>query len=311
MKIIRTLLTFLLFAFVHAALAADVPMLTGRIVDNAELMTPATRASLTAKLKAHEDKTGNQVVVLTIPTLGEESVDAYGVRVVEQWKIGKKGKDNGVLLLVVPKEKKIRIEVGYGLEGALPDAVASRIIRNVIAPPFKAGQFDQGMEAGVTAIIGALEGDAAATPADKPEKSASGFQEPNMSLSDKLLFGAFIFGIIGLFTVIGLFTPGMGWFLYFFLIPFWGLFPIAIVGLKTAMVILGVYVIGFPIAKLLIQRSEWFKKRNALSGDRRGRNRSRYDGVSHSSGSWSSSSSSSSWGSSDSFSGGGGSSGDW
>ena len=74
MKIIRTLLTFLLFAFVHAALAADVPMLTGRIVDNAELMTPATRASLTAKLKAHEDKTGNQVVVLTIPTLGEEKI---------------------------------------------------------------------------------------------------------------------------------------------------------------------------------------------------------------------------------------------
>ena len=299
---------YLILLLASNAFAADVPMLTGRIVDNAELMTPATHAGLTAKLKAHEDKTGNQVVVLTIPTLGEESIDAYGVRVVEQWKIGKKGKDNGALLIVVPKEKKIRIEVGYGLEGAMPDAVASRIIRNVIAPPFMAGQFDQGMAAGVEAIIATLEGDAVAQSADTPDKSISGFQQPNMSLTEKLLFGTFIFGIIGLFTVIGIVTPGMGWFLYVFLIPFWGLFPIAVVGLQAAMVMLGIYVVGFPIAKLLIQRSEWFKKRNSLNGDRRSGGRSRFDGLNHSSGSWSSSSGSS-WSSSDSFSGGGGSSG--
>ena len=182
--------------------AADVPMLTGRVMDNAEFLTPAARESISAKLKAHEDKTGNQVVVLTIPTLSDEGVEAYAVRVFESWKIGKKGKDNGVLLLVVPKEKKMRIEVGYGLEGPLPDAVASRIIRNVLAPPFKTGKFDQGMDEGVTAIISVLEGAALPLDAAESKVASSGFQYPNLSLTERLLFGAFIFGIIGLFTVI-------------------------------------------------------------------------------------------------------------
>ena len=100
----------------------------------------------------------------------------------------------------------------------------------------------------------------------------------------------------------------MGWFLYLFLIPFWAMFPIIVVGVKATMIILGIYVIGFPIAKLLISRSDWYKRQNLTSGTRRGR--SRWDGVNHSSGGWSSSSgSSSSWGSSDRFSGGGGDSG--
>ena len=314
MRMWRILLTLLLLAASAGrdAGALEVPMLTGRVVDNAELLTPGARGSIAATLKAHEDATGNQLAVLTIASLEDENIEAYAVRVFEQWKLGQKGKANGVLLLVVPKEKKMRIEVGYGLEGILPDVAASRIIRNVLAPPFKAGQFDQGMQAGVAAIIGQLEGKStvATLPADAPEqanKKSSGFQEPNLPLHERLLFGAFIFGIVGLFTVIGIFTPGMGWFLYFFLIPFWALFPIIVVGVKITLMILGLYVIGFPIAKLLISRSDWYRRQNLRS---RGR-RSRYDGVSHSSGSWSSdsSSSSSSWGSSDSFSGGGGDSG--
>jgi uncharacterized protein len=292
--------------------ALEVPMLTGRVVDNAELMSAATRDKIAATLKTHEDTTSNQVVVLTIPTLEEENVEGYAQRVFDQWKLGKKGKDNGVLLLVVPKERKLRIAVGYGLEGELPDVAASRIIRNVIAPPFKAKQFDEGMEAGVAAILGQLEGKGVAANllSDEQEKSAkqksSGFQEPNLKPSERLLFGAFIFGIIGLFTIIGIFTPGMGWFLYLFLIPFWAMFPIIVVGVKATMIILGIYVIGFPIAKLLISRSDWYKRQNLNNGTRRGR----WDGVNHSSGGWSSSSGSgSSWGSSDSFSGGGGDSG--
>lgn len=290
------------------AVALDVPMLSGRVVDNAELLSPATRSELAAALKAHEDKTGNQIVVLTIPTLDGEVVDGYAVRVFETWKLGKKGKDNGLLLLAVPKERKLRIEVGYGLEGVITDAVSSRIIRNVIAPPFKAGNFDQGMKDGVTALIGQLEGKGAdALPADAPKASGnkSGAQASNMSTGERILFGVFIFGIIGLFTVIGLFVPGMGWFLYLFLIPFWAMFPIAIVGFRGAMTILAIYVIAFPIAKILISRSDWYKQRQ-LQSTRGGR--SRYDGISHSGGSWSSSSGS--WGSSsDSFSGGGGESG--
>lgn len=297
-----------------STLAAEVPMLSGRVVDHAELLSPTVRSALAAQLKSHEDKTGNQIVILTIPTLDGEVVDTYAVRVFETWKLGKKGKDNGLLLLAVPKERKLRIEVGYGLEGVITDAVSSRIIRNVIAPQFKTGHFDQGMQDGVAAIIGQLEGKGAdALPALSPEtKTArgSGIKTPSMSLGERMLFGLFVFGVIGLFTAIGLFVPGMGWFLYLFLIPFWAMFPIAVVGFSAAMVILVIYLIGFPIAKILLSRSDWYQRRNLQSGNFR-RRRSRFDGAGHSGGSWSSGSGSDSgsWGSSDSFSGGGGESG--
>jgi len=298
------------------ALAADVPMLSGRVVDNAELISPAARERISTALKAHEAKTTNQVAVLTIPTLGEENIEQYAIKVFETWKLGRKDKDNGVLLIVVPKERKIRIEVGRGLEGTLPDVNASRIIRNVIAPSFKANQFDKGVEDGVAAIVSQLEGNASDNPDAKDavaDSNSSGFKDPNLSLGERILFGVFIFGIIGLFTVIGIFTPGMGWFLYFFLIPFWALFPIVVVGLKGAMTILGVYLVGFPAAKLLLPRTQWYKNKTRTTlADRRMRRRSGYNGITHSGDNWSSSSSSGSWssgGSSDSFSGGGGDSG--
>lgn len=305
------------------SLAADVPMLSGRVVDNAELLSSAARERISAALKAHEAKTGNQIAVLTIPTLGEDSIEPYATRVFESWKLGKKGKDNGLLLVIVPKERKIRFEVGRGLEGTVPDVVASRTIRNVIAPAFKANQFDKGVEEGLAAIIKQLEGEASDNPqaAKDTDNTASGFKDPDLPLGERILFGVFIFGIIGLFTIIGIFTPGMGWFLYFFLIPFWALFPIVVVGLKGAMSILAVYLVGFPAAKLLLPKTQWYKDRTrtTLADRRRGR---RYGGVTHSGDSWSSSSGGWSSGggggsSSDSFSGGGGdsggggSSGDW
>ena len=295
------------------AWALDVPLLSGRVVDNAQLLSADARSTLAATLKAHEEATGNQIVVLTVPTLEEESVEAYAVRVFETWKLGKKGKDNGLLLLAVPKERKLRIEVGYGLEGVITDAVSSRIIRNVIAPPFKAGHFDQGMKDGVAALIGQLEGKSAdALPADAPQpaKSSSSTNRgpSDLSSGERLAIGLFIFGILGVFTLLGVFVPETGWFLYLFLIPFWALFPIAVVGFSGAMTILVIYLIAFPIAKMLIARSEWAKRRQMQP--RRG---SRFGGASHSSGGWwsSSDSGSSSWGSSssDSFSGGGGDSG--
>ena len=134
-----------------------------RVVDNAELLSSAARERIGAALKAHEAKTTNQIAVLTIATLGEDNIGHYATRVFETWKPGKKDKDNGLLLVIVPKERKIRFEVGRGLEGTVPDVVASRTIRNVIAPKFKANQFDQGVEEGLAAIIKQLEGDAGAS----------------------------------------------------------------------------------------------------------------------------------------------------
>src|SRR5207249_9166701 len=125
-----------------AVLAADVPFLTGRVVDNAEILKPATREALNRTLKTHEDATGNQIAVLTIKTIDGESVEEFATKVFENWKLGKKGKDNGVLVVVVPQDRKMRIEVGYGLEGTLTDVAASRIIRNLMTPKFKAGDYD-------------------------------------------------------------------------------------------------------------------------------------------------------------------------
>ena len=98
------------------------PFLSGRIVDEAEVLKAADARAPRQALKAHEDKTTNQIVVLTVPTIGGESIEGYATRVFEAWKLGQKGKDNGVLVIVVPNDRKMRIEVGYGLEGTLTDA---------------------------------------------------------------------------------------------------------------------------------------------------------------------------------------------
>jgi len=301
-----------------AALAADVPYLTGRVVDNAEILSPATRERLTATLAAHEQATTNQVVVLTVETLDGESIEGFATRVFDEWQLGQKGRDNGVLVIVAPKDRRMRIEVGYGLEGTLTDAVAARIIRDRMTNWFKAGRYDDGVAAGVDAIVATLEGReaaAAAAPEATGKKSgfldAEGLDEFEADLPPwpmRILLGAFIFGVIGLFTFIGVMTPGMGWFLYFFLIPFWAMFPIIVLGVRGALVLLAIYVVGFPIAKLIVSRKEWYRKAAAelkKTGSTTLGGVVVTSGGARSGGSWSSGSSGSSGG----FSGGGGSSG--
>jgi uncharacterized protein len=255
------LFSALALAAASHANSAEVPYLTGRVVDNAEILKPDTQRRIAADLQAHEKKTTNQVVVLTVPTLGGESVEEYAVRVFEQWKLGRKDKLNGVLLVVVPQDRRMRIEVGYGLEGTLTDLAAGRIIRNVMSPRFKAGDYDRGIAEGVTAVIAQLEGKGDADYAPEPPARQSEFiKAPEMPLHEKLLMGAFIFGIIGLFTFIGIITPGVGWFLYFFLIPFWAMFPVMIFGSGITFYILIAYLVGFPLAKLLVSRSGGYRQ---------------------------------------------------
>jgi uncharacterized protein len=262
MKMLAALVLMLALA-PFAASAAEVPYLSGRVVDDAEILKPATRAALADKLKDHESRTTNQVVVLTVHTIGDESIESFATDVFDHWKLGQKTRDNGVLIIVVPDDRKMRIEVGYGLEGTLTDAQASRIIRNVMTPAFKAGDFDRGVTAGVDATLAILEGRGDA-PADPPAsaRTATKFiddqQLPPWPM--RILLGAFIFGIIGLFTVVGVMTPGMGWFLYVFLIPFWAMFPIMVVGVRGALACLCTYAIAFPIAKLFVSRQPWYAK---------------------------------------------------
>jgi uncharacterized protein len=299
----------LLVAFAASGVA-DVPYLTGRVVDDAEILKPATRERITALSKAHEDKTTDQVVVLTIPTLGGESVEEYANRVFAAWKLGQNGKDNGVLVVVAPQDRKMRIEVGYGLEGTLPDVAASRIIRNVMTPAFRANNFDDGIADGVAAIVAQLEGKAADTGstanfADIPavsKKSSFELEGPDIPWYMRILLGCFIFGVIGLFTIVGVMTPGMGWFLYLFLIPFWAMFPIIVIGPKSTLAVLATYVIGFPIAKVVLKRMPWYAK---AAEDMKTKGTATIGGMVVTSGGSSSSGSSGGGG----FSGGGGSSG--
>jgi len=249
------------------AMGVDVPYLTGRVTDNAKLLSPDVHRAITEMLKAHEEKTTNQIAVLTVESLEDESIEEYAAAVFQEWKLGQKGKDNGILVIVAPNERRMRIEVGYELEGSLPDARAGDIIRNYMTPRFKKGNYNGGIQEGVKAIISVLEGASMPKANSHVGRKKKGFlglqievEGPDLSIMERLLFGAFVFGIIGLFTAIGVLTPGMGWFLYFFLIPFWALFPIIIVGSTGAFYLLVTYIIGFPVAKVLLKRSEWYKK---------------------------------------------------
>jgi uncharacterized protein len=255
-------LAVLMCLAIAPARALDVPYLSGRVVDNAEILGPDARARITQQLKAHEDATGNQIAVLTVPTLDGESIEDFAVRVFEDWKLGRQGQDNGVLVIVAPQDRRMRIEVGYGLEGTLTDVAAARIIRDVMTPHFKANDFDGGIEQGVQAIVRVLGGEAVdwGSVPDTAGTQSEFFEGPPLSWPERILFGGFIFGIIGLFTVIGILTPGVGWFLYLFLIPFWSMFPIVVIGVENTVRLLIVYLVGYPALKLMLSRRAWYRK---------------------------------------------------
>src|SRR5579864_1518718 len=151
----------LVCCLVTAAFALDFPQLTGRVVDQAGVMSADSRSAVEAKLKDLEDKSGIQLVVATVPSLQGSDIETYANELFRTWKLGQAQKNNGVLLLVAPNERKVRIEVGYGLEGTLTDAMASVIISSAIIPRFKTGDFSGGVERGVGGILDVLSGDTA------------------------------------------------------------------------------------------------------------------------------------------------------
>jgi uncharacterized protein len=153
------LLILLLIAATPAlASAPKFPPLTGRVVDDAGVLSASTQSQLTDMLAAHESATGQQVVVVTLDSLQGYTIEDFGYQLGRYWGIGQKGKNTGALLIVVPKEHKVRIEVGYGLEGTLTDATSRTIIENDILPSFKRGDFNAGVLAGTTSILKALGG---------------------------------------------------------------------------------------------------------------------------------------------------------
>lgn len=153
-------LIFLFSFFIINALyaAPTFPELTGRVVDNAHILKPDTITQLDTLLADYERGTTNQVVVVTLPTLQGYPIEDFGYQLGRYWKIGQAGKNNGVILLVAPNERKVRIEVGYGLEPVLTDAISSSIVQGIILPNFRAGQLEQGVVEGTQAIVNVLGG---------------------------------------------------------------------------------------------------------------------------------------------------------
>jgi uncharacterized protein len=163
---------FMLALLLAGAAQAEVavPALSARVTDLTSTLSSQQIQTLESRLAVFEAKKGAQIAVLILPTTQPETIEQYGIRVAEGWKLGRKGVDDGVLLLVAKEDRAMRIEVGYGLEGALNDATANRIVEEIIVPFFKLGEFYQGIDAGSAAIIRVVEGE----PLPKPQRGTSG-----------------------------------------------------------------------------------------------------------------------------------------
>ena len=269
-----------------------VPELAARVTDLTATLTEEERGSLETKLADFERAKGAQIAVLLVPTVQPETIEAYAIRVAEAWKLGRKNVDDGALLIVAKQDRKLRIEVGYGLEGALNDATSKRIVSDLIAPRFKQGDYYGGIETGVNAMISVVSGESLPEPAASTDDAQLGdsLQSLFPVLLVLVLFGGgvsrLIFGRLPGAAIIAALAGGISWLL---------LTPFAIAGIVGGIVA----IVSFAVTLL-------------TSGSHGGRHGS-WGG-----GSWSSGGGSS-WGSGDSggFSGGGGgfggggASGDW
>ena len=200
MRLLRIGLALWLLACVTTVQAAlAFPALTGRVVDTAQMIDPVVREQLTQQLQALEQTSGDQIVVVTVPDLQGLPIEDYGYQLGRHWGIGQKGKDNGALLIVARDERKLRIEVGYGLEGVLTDAQSWVIINQVIAPAFKTGNYSKGISDGVAAMIQLVGGEPLAVPAHVADAH---FAKDNPGLSIGLFI--LLIGVLWLCNRMGL-----------------------------------------------------------------------------------------------------------
>ena len=211
-----------------------VPPLQTRVTDLTGTLTPEQAAALEQRLARFEARKGSQIAVLILPTTRPEAIEQYGIRVAEQWKLGREGVDDGVLLLVAKDDRELRIEVGYGLEGALPDAIAKRIIAETIVPLFQVGDFYGGILAGVQQIESVIEGEPLPPPSQRSAPTGRGLDDilPMVligtvviggllrSLFGRLLGASVVGGLIGLLvwimlaSIVGALAAGVLAFLF-------------------------------------------------------------------------------------------------
>lgn len=289
----------LLFAlFFSSVLAKEIPNLAGRVTVEPGIFSSVFQEKMESILADHERQFTNQIAILAIRSLEGENLEEYSIKVAEEWKLGEKGKDNGVLILLSLDDRKVRIEVGYGLEGTLTDIYCNRVIKNTMIPFFKDGNYEEGLEKGSFEIIRILEtGEVPPEPTlwDKFRKFRGIGEEGGFFL---YIFGIPFVGVIFTFAFIGAFhedIKGVG--LFFFLLIFFQWLPTMFYGFWGWAVCNFIYLIGFPFVRLTRNRFSIIKR----FSDKVSRNVHYSEGG----GSWSSGGSSSSSGGG--FSGGGGS----
>jgi uncharacterized protein len=225
--------------------ALEVPYLAGRVNDQAGLLDDGFEGQLEERLRLLEEETGAQVAVLTIPSLEGDPLEDFSMRVVETWKLGHAGADDGVLILIARDERRMRIEVGYGLEPVLTDAEAGRIISRLMTPKFRAGDFNGGVDAAVEAVSSAIRGE----PVSLPEEAESTGSSDPEALIFLLLFGL-------PFINAALVARGAsGWILGFFLTPFFFIFPAVIFGVWVGVVVAALWLAIFPALRLVLPKA--------------------------------------------------------
>ncbi len=220
LKITTWLLAIVLFFFSTATMAdATIPPLKAHVTDLTATLSTRETMHLEQKLATFEKAKGSQIAVLIVPTVQPETIEQYSMRVAEAWQLGRKGVDDGILLLIAKNDRALRIEVGYGLEGAVPDAMAKRIIAEIITPRFKQGHFAEGIDAGIEAIIKLIQGEP--LPLPKNMHSGADTAETHTPLESfiSILIGSIVLGrvlqvflgrLIGA-TITGLGVGFIGW----------------------------------------------------------------------------------------------------
>ncbi|WP_407160663.1 TPM domain-containing protein [Bradyrhizobium sp. STM 3557] len=286
MSVAKALVAALLLCLTFAAWAeVAVPPLTGRVVDQTGTLSSSDIAGLTQKLKDLEARKGSQIAVLIVPTTQPEDIAQFSIRVAEAWKIGRKKVDDGALLVVAKNDRKLRIEVGYGLEGALTDVTSRRIIDEIIVPQFRSGDFAGGINAGVDRMIAVANGEQLPAPQPQASHGVDLDWDTVTSLAPFVLIGAIIVLRAILGRLLGSVATG----------GLFGVIAWIVAGSLLASVLVGLA--GFVIAMFA-------DAVNAAGPPMRGRSRGGWVGGGSSSGGWSSGGSSSDSGG---FSGGGGS----
>jgi uncharacterized protein len=242
------------FAAASPQTTVPVPPLAGRVNDLAHLLAAADAAALEAKLADYEKATGNQLVLLTVPTLGGFPLEEYSLNVAEAWKLGRKGVSNGVLLFVAKDERKIRIEVGYGLEPSLTDAVTSFIISDKMTPAFRNEDYKGGITAAFEAMMLSAEG-------KLDMKGAGGGGPRQLPLALFILFALLGYGFMGMISYFSLFMKGAGVIFYVMLLAGFGLAGSAlnIRGSKIGYALFFVFAFGFPVAKIIVGKTPFGK----------------------------------------------------